>query len=114
MAHASKMREFMISVTYGTLTGTIIGAASLAFTEKPGDKLYRIARGASLGLYSGIALGYYVTSVYPNSQEEVPEMENYPEAEAPMETGYLMNLAPIFNEQGKVDGVFLNFQLVRI
>ena len=66
-AKADPSREFLMSVTYGTLAGALLGTASLAFTDKPGDKLQRIARGASLGLYFGILLGLYV--VYGVSDE---------------------------------------------
>lgn len=65
-----KTREFLMSCTYGILTGTLVGAASLAFTDSPGDNLHRVARGASLGLYAGIALGYYITTL--DDQPELP------------------------------------------
>lgn len=54
-------KEFVTSCTYGVIAGTIVGAATLAFSQNPGDKLHRISRGASLGLYAGIMLGFYVT-----------------------------------------------------
>ena len=54
-------KTMITSATYGVLAGTIVGAATLAFAENPGDNLHRIARGASLGLYAGILLGFYVT-----------------------------------------------------
>lgn len=65
-------REFVMSCTYGVLAGTLVGAASLAFTKRPGDNLNRVARGASLGLYTGILLGLYVVYVVPgmDTQEE--------------------------------------------
>ncbi|OQW48612.1 MAG: hypothetical protein A4S09_04225 [Proteobacteria bacterium SG_bin7] len=53
-------KEFITSVTYGVLAGTLVGVASLAFTTNPGENLNKIARGASLGLYLGIGLGLYV------------------------------------------------------
>ena len=59
-AQASPPKEFITSVTYGVLAGTLMGIATLAFTKNPGDNLNKIARGASLGLYLGIALGFYV------------------------------------------------------
>ena len=58
------------SATYGVLAGTIVGAATLAFSQNPGDNLNRIARGASLGLYAGIALGLYVTYGVRTAAEE--------------------------------------------
>ena len=58
----------MLSCVYGTVAGTLVGAASLAFTDKPNKNLNRVARGASIGLYSGILLGLYV--VYGTSEED--------------------------------------------
>lgn len=72
-AHAegsNASREFLMSCTYGVLAGTLVGAASLAFTDKPGDNLNRVARGASIGLYAGILLGAYVVYFVP---EEEPD-----------------------------------------
>lgn len=76
IAQASPPKEFITSVTYGVLAGTLMGIASLAFTSNPGDNLNKIARGASLGLYLGIALGFYVT--YGVSDEAPEDMVNYP------------------------------------
>jgi hypothetical protein len=69
-AHASREREFIMSCTYGVLAGGLVGAASLAFEDKPGDNLQRVARGASLGLYAGIALGYYTVYYLPDQLEK--------------------------------------------
>ena len=63
-------KELITSATYGVLAGTIVGAATLAFSDNPGDNLQRIARGASLGLYAGIALGLYVTYGVPTEEED--------------------------------------------
>jgi hypothetical protein len=57
---ADKGKEFILSVVYGTLAGTLVGAATLAFTTNPGDNLNNVARGASYGLYAGILLGLYM------------------------------------------------------
>jgi hypothetical protein len=69
----STTREFIASCTYGVLAGTLVGAASLAFTDRPGDSLNRVARGASLGLYTGILLGLYVVYVVPGMEPDVEE-----------------------------------------
>ncbi len=71
-------REFVMSCTYGVLAGTLVGAATLAFTDKPSDNLNKVARGASLGLYTGILLGLYVVYVVPGMDE--PEEEEDPVA----------------------------------
>ncbi len=68
-------REFIMSCTYGVLAGTLVGAASLAFTSKPGESLNRVARGASIGLYTGILLGLYVVYVVPGMEEKNLEEE---------------------------------------
>jgi hypothetical protein len=66
---ADPSKEFLMSCTYGVLAGTLVGAASLAFTSQPGDNLRNIARGASLGLYTGILLGAYVVYLVPGQDE---------------------------------------------
>ena len=50
-------KDMMLMAIYGTVSGMIIGAASLAFTDKALTKLRNIAIGASVGLYVGILLG---------------------------------------------------------
>jgi hypothetical protein len=67
---SNSSREFIMSCTYGVLAGTLVGAASLAFVSKPSDNLNRVARGASIGLYTGILLGIYVVYVVPAMEED--------------------------------------------
>lgn len=69
-ARADQTREFMLSATYGALAGTLVGAATLAFSDKPGENLNKVARGASLGLYAGILLGLYVAYGSSNSDAD--------------------------------------------
>lgn len=66
---AEPMRDFIMSCSYGVLAGTLVGAATLAFSDKPGDNLNKVARGASYGLYAGILLGLYVVYGVPNQEE---------------------------------------------
>jgi hypothetical protein len=73
--YANSGKEFTTSVIYGTLAGTLVGAATLAFTSNPGDNLNNVARGASYGLYAGILLGLYVT--YGMSENQ-PDAEQAP------------------------------------
>jgi hypothetical protein len=66
-------REFIMACTYGVLAGALVGAASLAFTSQPGENLGRVARGASIGLYTGILLGLYVVYIVPGLEENPDE-----------------------------------------
>lgn len=96
-------KEFIMSCTYGVLAGTLIGAATLAFVDKPSDNLNKVARGASIGLYAGILLGAYVTYIVP-SMEEDPYEHPY------ISSSLLVN--PLFNEEGQMDGAELGFQFL--
>jgi hypothetical protein len=69
-AVAAAGKEFTTSVIYGTLAGTLVGAATLAFTANPGDNINNVARGASYGLYAGILLGAYVTYGMDDKEKE--------------------------------------------
>src|SRR6266404_3452918 len=69
----NQTREFVMSCTYGVMAGTLVGAASLAFTSQPSENLGRVARGASIGLYAGIALGLYVVYIVPGLEEGAVE-----------------------------------------
>ena len=82
-AAADPAKDFVMSCTYGVLAGTLVGTATLAFSDKPGDNLNRIARGASIGLYAGIILGLYVvnlssTPAEDNVLREPPKLQVYP------------------------------------
>ncbi len=104
-------KEFVMSCTYGVLAGTLVGAAMLAFTDQPGENLSKVARGASLGLYTGILLGLYV--VYGVSdEEEEPDMANGPSASWKLKTSSLKwALAPAFNQKG-IDGAALTGEVL--
>jgi hypothetical protein len=97
-AHAADnaQREFIMSCTYGVLAGTLVGAASLAFVSKPGDNLQKVARGASLGLYTGILLGLYVVYVVPGMT---------PEEEEPVVKLPPVLISPTFSANNRLDGV---------
>lgn len=59
-AHAMdpKTKAFLVMCAYGTVGGSLLGFASMAF----GTNSRSIAQGASLGLYAGIIFGGYVVS----------------------------------------------------
>lgn len=85
-----KMRTFLVACGYGTAIGAAVGAASLAFTDDPGSKLSNIAKGASLGLYTGIGVGLYLNS-QPNYQEDTS----------------MPVIFPLF-QKGRIDGAQIN------
>ena len=60
------MSKFLKTCAYGTLVGAGVGLVTLAWTENPNDKLNNVARGASLGLYAGIAVGYAMVTKKDN------------------------------------------------
>lgn len=100
-------REFVMSCTYGVLAGTLVGAASLAFVDKPSDKMHRVARGASIGLYTGIFLGVYVVYI-------VPALESTGEEEDPVARAEKLPfmIAPRF-ENDKLAGADLTVNVLR-
>jgi hypothetical protein len=101
-SRADSGHEFIMSVTYGTLAGTLLGVASLAFVSKPSDKLQNVARGASLGLYAGILLGLYVIYAVPDENEELNKL--LPPEEGGGETRHIPLVYPMFSDRGKIDG----------
>lgn len=105
----NETREFVMSCTYGVLAGTLVGAASLAFTAKPGDSMFRVARGASLGLYVGILLGLYVVYI-------VPDLEENPDQQDPVARldRLPFMIRPTFSANvGALDGVAADWTVLR-
>lgn len=83
-----RIKALAIMSAYGAAGGALLGTASIAF----GADSKWIFRGASLGLYAGIAFGSYiiVSHMYQNQSYndpyEAPATENYyPEATSPYE-----------------------------
>lgn len=116
---ASESKEFVMSCTYGVLAGTLVGAATLAFESQPGDKLYKVARGASLGLYAGIALGLYVVYGVPDESDmdyyNVPglpaEGRIRPKRQKAPSLPVVM-VHPLLNDRFKVDGAAAQLQVL--
>lgn len=98
-ARADGTREFMLSATYGALAGTLVGAATLAFSDRPGDNLNKVARGASLGLYAGILLGLYVVYGGPSEDTDAAEQLKNQTFHAPPPPPNLL-VAPIIGDRG--------------
>lgn len=84
-----------MSAAYGTLAGTIVGAATLAFSDKPGDNLNKVARGASIGLYAGILLGLYVAYGGPSEDSDAAEQLKHTSYKQPD-----LIVAPIVSDRG--------------
>ena len=91
-APPNSTREFMLSATYGALAGALVGGASLAFSDRPGDNLNKVARGASLGLYAGILLGLYVVYGSRGGSDYDDEAARYQEPK--------LLVAPVVTERG--------------
>ncbi len=91
-------REFVMSCTYGVLAGTLVGAASLAFTSQPSKNMHRVARGASLGLYTGILLGLYVVYLVPSGEEGDDATVAWLNASP-------VTVSPLFLDSNDLDGV---------
>ena len=56
-AYENDVQEVLKSSFYGGLTGALIGAAFLAFRDKPGDHLQDISVGAGVGVILGTIYG---------------------------------------------------------
>lgn len=57
MAAENAVQEIFQDGFYGGLTGTLVGAALLAFTDKPGDHLDYLGYGAAIGTLAGVSFG---------------------------------------------------------
>ncbi len=61
-AEKTPCKDILKSSVYGGLAGTLVGAAMLAFTRKPGDHLDRMAVGAAAGALMGAGYGVVKTT----------------------------------------------------
>jgi len=61
--HAAEtaFNEIVQDSIYGGLAGTVVGAAVMAFSHKPGDHLEYMAYGAAAGALGGAAYGYFTS-----------------------------------------------------
>lgn len=70
MSQAQGLRGFLKSCAWGTVVGAGLGVVSLALEDRPGDSWGNVAKGASLGLYGGIAYGIYQGQKAPQTFQE--------------------------------------------
>ncbi|MBK8205021.1 MAG: hypothetical protein IPK68_22895 [Bdellovibrionales bacterium] len=102
------MKEFVTACTYGVLAGTLVGTATLAFEDKPGDNLQNVARGASIGLYSGILLGLYVVYIVPDQMEK-EKMRMYEDQGLPPPESSRLQVLPLISDRG-IEGAFAQYK----
>lgn len=86
--HAQELKTFLKSCGWGTIFGATAGVVSLAFTDKPSESWGNVSRGASLGLYAGIAYGLYNVNTPPQTTHQAPDFAVFPNF-----------------KEGKIDGV---------
>ncbi|MDE3269706.1 MAG: hypothetical protein OYH77_05425 [Pseudomonadota bacterium] len=55
-----KMHDLIVIAGYSTAIGAAVGAAMLAFTDKPGKHISYLYRGAAIGFLGGALVGSYV------------------------------------------------------
>jgi hypothetical protein len=95
-AFSQDLKRFLKSCGYGTMAGAGLGLASLVFEKKPNESYGNIPRGASLGLYGGIAYGLFAmnTPAAKNDNDIVDLPSNklfvYPTADGKIETLYVV------------------------
>ncbi len=109
-AQAEPTKEFVMSCSYGVLAGTLVGAATLAFTDKPGDNLNKVARGASLGLYAGILLGLYVVYGVPSAPEEDQPVTGIQPTNKKLVSK--LQIFPLLSERG-LDGGAVSYNILK-
>ena len=71
LAAPGDLGRFLKACAWGTAIGAGAGAVTLAFEEKPSDHTVNVARGASLGLYAGIAYGLLQQQKTESRSDEV-------------------------------------------
>lgn len=102
-AMATDLPTFLKGCAYGTLGGALAGVVSLALTDKPSEHGNNIARGASLGLYAGIAYGLLKKDPPPAASIiDTTQAETIPETFAALQ--------PMFHE-GQIEGAQLLLQV---
>ncbi len=90
ISFAYGVRDFVATVGKGIAVGATLGVVSLAVEDHPEDSWNNVARGASLGLYGGIAY-----ALYSAQQPDVAPESSF-------------SLVPIFSADKKIEGLTYN------
>ena len=93
VGQAAEFNKFLKACGLGALIGAGVGVVSLAAENKPSEHSANITRGASLGLYAGIAYGTYLVAPKPPSRMHQD-----------LDYGSSTVIIPTF-AQNKVDGI---------
>ena len=56
---AQTLEVVLVDSLWGAAIGGLVGGATLAFMDHPGDHLERIYQGAAIGIICGVAFGIY-------------------------------------------------------
>jgi hypothetical protein len=74
----SSLKIIFEDVVWGLCIGTLVGGATLAFVDHPGDHLDRIAQGASIGVIGGMCFGFYeISPVFYSMKDPVHKDQVY-------------------------------------
>lgn len=77
-AQAQQLKSFLKTCGWGVIIGATAGVVSLAFEDKPSENWSNVAKGASLGLYGGIAYGFYNLNKEEVSTNQHPDFTVFP------------------------------------
>lgn len=66
---ASEIRTILTASAYGAGAGALVGLTALTFSDSPSQNISLVTRGASLGLYVGLAVGIYMATNPSDSQQ---------------------------------------------
>lgn len=68
-SQASEIRTILTASAYGAGAGALVGLTALTFSDSPSQNISLVTRGASLGLYVGLAVGIYMATNPGDSQQ---------------------------------------------
>ncbi len=92
------LHSVIVASEYGLLAGTVIGAASIAFTQD----VRSLFVGSSVGLYLGIAVGIYYVLDRDNPNNPLRYQQNSSSELEPPSSSNLVASRPAFDFKVKV------------